>query len=190
MLQALITMEQNLLLWIQDNVRNDVLTPIVVLITTLGNGGAVWLMIAAGLLIPKKTRKVGILALIALLFSWLIDNVMLKNLVARTRPYEVVPGLVSLVGAQKDYSFPSGHTGSSFAAAVVLLKGLPRKYGLAAITLAVLIGLSRLYVGVHYPSDVLCGAMIGTEIALITVWLGSVLPVSWEWKRHHSCVQK
>lgn len=171
MLQALIAMEQNLLLWIQDTVRSDVLTPFFVLITTLGNGGAIWLLLSVGLLVPKKTRKVGILSLVALLFSWLIDNVMLKNLVARTRPYEVVPGLVSLVGAQHDFSFPSGHTGSSFAAAVVLFRELPRKYGWPALLLAILIGFSRLYVGVHYPSDVLCGAMIGSGIAIMTVWM-------------------
>ena len=83
-------MEQNILLWIQDNLRNDVLTPFFVVITSLGNAGILWILITAGLLIPKKTRKVGILCVAALLFSFLIDNVLLKNLVARTRPYEVI----------------------------------------------------------------------------------------------------
>lgn len=85
------------------------------------------------LLIPKQTRRIGVLALAALLGSVLIDNVILKNVIARTRPYETIAGLTSLVGAQKDYSFPSGHTGSSFAAAVVLFRGLPKKYGIPAL---------------------------------------------------------
>lgn len=98
---------------------------------------------------------------------WIQDNVILKNIVARTRPYDVIPGLVSLVGAQKDYTFPSGHTGSSFASAVVLCRMLPKRYGIPAVVLACLIGLSRLYVGVHYPTDVIAGAMIGTGIAFV-----------------------
>ena len=148
-------MEADILLWIQNNIRNDVLTPIFRFITTLGNAGVIWIVLSVGLLIPKKTRRVGALALVSLVFSALIDNVILKNVVARTRPYEVIEGLTSLVGVQKDYSFPSGHTGSAFAAAVVM-------------------GLSRLYVGVHYPSDVLGGALIGTGIALFTYWFGTV----------------
>lgn len=150
------------------------LTPIFKFITTLGNAGVIWIVFSVGLLIPKKTRRVGVLALVSLLFSALIDNVILKNVVARTRPYDVIEGLTSLVGAQKDYSFPSGHTGSAFAAAVVMFLGLPKKYGIPILVFACLMGLSRLYVGVHYPSDVLGGALIGTGIALFTYWFGTV----------------
>ncbi len=167
-------MEADILLWIQNNIRNDVLTPIFKFITTLGNAGVIWIVLSVGLLIPKKTRRVGALALVSLLFSALIDNVILKNVVARTRPYDVIKGLTSLVGAQKDYSFPSGHTGSAFAAAVVMFLGLPKKCGIPILVFACLMGLSRLYVGVHYPSDVLGGALIGTGIALFTYWFGTV----------------
>lgn len=175
MLQNLIAMEADILLWIQNNVRNELLTPIFKFITTLGNGGLIWIVGSIGLLIPKKTRRVGVLALISLVFSALIDNVILKNVVARTRPYEVIEGLTSLVGAQKDYSFPSGHTGSAFAAAVVMFLGLPKKCGISILVFACLMGLSRLYVGVHYPSDVLCGALIGTGIALVVYRVGTLL---------------
>ena len=154
-------MEPNILLWIQDNLRNDVLTPFFVVITSLGNAGILWILITAGLLIPKKTRKVGILCVAALLFSFLIDNVLLKNLVARTRPYEVIEGLTYLVKKPVDYSFPSGHTGTSFATAVVLFLSFPKKYSFWFLVLAVLIGFSRLYVGVHYPTDVLAGTVVG-----------------------------
>ena len=175
MLQNLIAMEADILLWIQNNIRNDVLTPIFKFITTLGNAGVIWIVLSVGLLIPKKTRRVGVLALVSLLFSALIDNVILKNVVARTRPYVVIEGLTSLVGAQKDYSFPSGHTGSAFAAAGVMFRGLPKKFGIPILVFACLMGLSRLYVGVHYPSDVLGGALIGTGIALFTYWLGTLV---------------
>lgn len=167
-------MEADVLLWIQNNIRNDVLTPIFKFVTTLGNAGMIWIVLSVGLLIPRKTRRVGVLALVSLLFSALIDNVILKNVVARTRPYEVIEGLTSLVGVQKDYSFPSGHTGSAFAAAVVMFLGLPKKCGIPILVFACLMGLSRLYVGVHYPSDVLGGALIGTGIALFTYWFGTV----------------
>ena len=170
----MVAMEADILLWIQNNIRNDVLTPIFKFITTLGNAGVIWIVLSVGLLIPKKTRRVGALALVSLVFSALIDNVILKNVVARTRPYDVIEGLTSLVGAQKDYSFPSGHTGSAFAAAVVMFLGLPKKCGIPILVLACLMGLSRLYVGVHYPSDVLGGALIGTGIALFTYWFGTV----------------
>ena len=149
------------------------LTPIFKFITTLGNAGVIWIILSVGLLIPKKTRRVGVLTLVSLLFSALIDNVILKNVVARTRPYDLIEGLTSLVGAQKDYSFPSGHTGSAFAAAVVMFLGLPKKFGIPILVFACLMGLSRLYVGVHYPSDVLGGVLIGTGIALLTYWSGT-----------------
>ena len=82
----------------------------------------------------------------------LITNVCLKNLVARPRPMSV-EGLVPLIGKPTDYSFPSGHTCASFACALVLYRILPKKYGVPAVILASLIAFSRLYVGVHYPTD-------------------------------------
>ena len=179
MLQYLLSVDENILLWIQECMRNDVLTPFWIAVTTLGNGGLIWLSGSALLRISKKTRKIGIMALVALAFSVLIDNVILKNLVARTRPYEVVPGLTSLIGVQDDFSFPSGHTGSSFAAAVVMYRGLPKKVGVPALVFAFLMGFSRLYVGVHYPSDVIGGALIGTAIALFIYWAGTTV----EWKK-------
>ena len=164
MLQNLATLEESILLGIQSNLRNEWLTPVFIFITRLGNGGFIWILGSILLLVPKKTRKIGVMALAALAGSVLIDNVILKNVVARTRPYEVIGGLTSLIGI---------HTGSSFAVAVVMFRGLPKKFGVPALILAFLIGFSRLYVGVHYPSDVLGGALIGTGIALFVGWIGS-----------------
>ena len=91
----------------------------------------------------------------------MITNVCLKNFVARIRPYEVVEGLRLMIERQRDYSFPSGHTSASFAAACALVRTLPQKWGTVCMILAGVIALSRLYVGVHYPSDVLGGMVVG-----------------------------
>jgi undecaprenyl-diphosphatase len=166
MISNFIQLEGDFLLFIQEYLRSPFLTPIFKFITSLGDKGAIWIISSVVLLFFKKTRKIGILALVALLFSLIIDNIILKNVVARIRPFEAVEGLNILVHKPSDYSFPSGHTGSSFAAAVIFYKTLPKKYGIPSMVLAVLISISRLYVGVHYPSDVICGAVIGIAIAL------------------------
>lgn len=170
MWEAIIQLDGNILLWIQENIRNDFLTPIVWFITSLGNGGMIWIAIAIILLCFKKTRKVGVLVSCSLIGTLVINNILIKNLVARIRPYEVIDGLTILIEKPGEYSFPSGHTCSSFAAAVTIFLAAPKKYGIPALILAFLIGLSRLYVGVHYPTDVLGGMISGTLIA-VCVWL-------------------
>lgn len=168
MWDRMIEIDGQILIWIQENLRYAFLTPIVKFITHLGDAGIFWILLTLGLLIFKKTRKVGVMSAVALLGALLIDNIILKNLVGRIRPYEVVDGLQCLIGAQKDFSFPSGHTGSSFASAVVCFKELPKRYGIPLLVLAFLIAFSRLYVGVHYPTDVLAGMVIGTLVALLS----------------------
>ena len=162
-------LDGQILLWIQDNLRNEMLTPISKFITMLGNSGWLWIVLTILCLLFAKYRKVGLLSAVALIGSLIINNLILKNLVARTRPYEVVAGLTRLIEVQKDYSFPSGHAGASFGAAVIFFIYLPKKFGVPALVLAFLIALSRLYVGVHYVTDVLAGGMISTVLALC-IW--------------------
>ena len=165
MLEFLWNLDGNILLFLQEYVRNPVLTPVMKVITTLGNGGAIWIALTILLLAIPKTRKIGCMSLIALLGTLLVNNMLLKNLVARTRPYEVIEGLTYIVRKPSDYSFPSGHAGCSFSAACIMYRRLPRRYGVPALILAILIALSRLYVGVHYPSDVLFGVISGILIS-------------------------
>lgn len=120
MMEWLMALDGDILIFIQENIRSGILTPIFTAVTTLGNSGIVWVIISLLLLISKRTRKAGVMSLLALLVSLLINNVTLKNLVARVRPYETIEGLVPLISRPWDYSFPSGHTGSSFASAWVL----------------------------------------------------------------------
>lgn len=170
-IERLLHLDGQILLWIQE-LRNDWLTAFFTTITHLGDGGVLWIILTVALLIPKKTRKVGITMAIALALTFLTVNLILKPVIARTRPYEVVEGLRMLVNPAHDYSFPSGHSSSSMAAAVAMLGALPHKWkpvGWCAVILAVLICISRLYIGIHYPTDVLCGAAIGLMAACIGV---------------------
>lgn len=169
MIDTLLKLDGDILLWIQDNLRAAWLDPIMKFITYLANGGALWIGICVLLLILKKTRTTGLVCSCSLAATFLINNIILKNIIARTRPYEVVEGLNRIIGAQSDYSFPSGHSGASFAVAVVMFMEMPKKYGVPALIAATLIALSRLYVGVHYPSDVIAGILTGTLYAVITV---------------------
>lgn len=170
-INQLINLDGQVLMFIQEHLRFSEISPIVVAITKLGNGGFIWIVLSVLLLFPKKTRRAGILSLVALLGSLCITNFFLKNYVARVRPYEVVEGLHCLVERAKDWSFPSGHASAAFASAVVIYKSRPKRLGVPCMILAFAIALSRLYVGIHYPSDVICGAVIGTLIGLIVFWL-------------------
>lgn len=168
-------LDAGILLFIQDTIRNPVLTPVFVAITVLGNSAVVWILISLGMTASRKTRMTALMCAVALLLSLLINNVALKNIVGRIRPYETVEGLIPLIGKPRDYSFPSGHTGSSFAAAWVLYRRLPRRFGIPALILAGLIGLSRLYLGVHYPTDVLFGVISGIGSGCIAIVIVSAL---------------
>lgn len=163
------TLDAQILLWIQDNLRNDILTPVFKFITHLGDVGWIWIAATIFLLFFVKYRKVGYLSALSLIGSLLINNLLLKNLVARIRPYEVIDGLNLIIEKQSDFSFPSGHSGASFAAGVIFFIYLPKKFGVPALILAFLISFSRLYVGVHYPTDVLAGGLIGAAIA-VCIW--------------------
>ena len=157
--------------WIQANLQSGFMDKFMPFITIFGDAGIFWMVWAGVLLIFRKTRKIGIGMFIAMILGLLVCNITLKPLVARIRPYDlqleefgITINLLS--GAMHDFSFPSGHTIASFEAAVVLLKN-SKKMGIPAMVLAVLISFSRLYLYVHYPTDVFASIILGTIFALI-----------------------
>ena len=133
-------------------------------ITMLGDGGIFWISTGVLLACSKKYRRQGLLLLLCLLAGFLIGNVCLKNLVQRSRPCWVYPEVPLLVREPKDFSFPSAHSMVGFAGASALWL-TDRRFGAAAIVLAAFIAFSRLYLFVHWPTDVLAGTVLGIAVA-------------------------
>ena len=153
-------MEIHILDMIQ-NLRTPIGDVVVPLITRLGDAGIIWIILTVLLLIIPKTRKTGVIMMAALLVDVLLCNVFIKNLVARTRPFDVNTAVQLLVAKPQDYSFPSGHTAASFASVTALYLAGEKKLWKIALVFAVLIAFSRLYLYVHYPTDVLGGIITG-----------------------------
>ena len=156
--------------WIQANLKSSVMDTVMPIITVFGDAGIFWMVVSALLFIFPKTRRTGLGMAIAMMIGLIVCNVTLKPLVARIRPYDLQAELgvtIQLLGERMhDFSFPSGHTIASFEAAVVMLKN-SKKMGIPAMILAVLISFSRLYLYVHYPTDVIASVILGTLFALI-----------------------
>lgn len=168
MLSHLLQMDGRLLMAIQE-LHMSWLDPIVSLYTRFGDAGMVWIALSLLMLFWKPTRRAGALALCAMVLGLLATNITIKPLVQRGRPWLDWP-IVPLVTEKDPNSFPSGHTCAAFAASMSWVRTLPWRWGrAAALVLAVCMGLSRLYVGVHYPSDVLAGALVGALCAW-AVW--------------------
>ena len=160
-------LDASILLFIQENLRVEALNGFWKFITFLGDGGWFWIVLSLALMIPRKTRRIGFMSLLSIAFCSLITDIVIKNIVARPRPFDAVEAIIPLISRPWGYSFPSGHTCASFASALIILRMAPKKYGIAAVILAAMIGFSRLYVGVHYPGDVLAGfvvALVGSTL--------------------------
>ncbi len=168
MLESLLQLDGRLLVAIQ-GLHTAWLDPIVSIYTKLGDAGILFIALSLAMLLYKPTRKAGALALCAMILGLLVTNVTIKPLVERARPWLDWP-IVPLVTEKDPNSFPSGHTCAAFAAGMIWLRALPWRWGrITAVVIAVLMGLSRLYVGVHYPTDVLAGGVIGALCAWV-VW--------------------
>ena len=137
----------------------------------LGEAGAVWILIGLIFLSFRKTRATGVIMLAAMLFGYLVGELGIKNLIVRPRPFLLNTDVTLNIIAPSGYSFPSGHSTSSFAAALVIFVREKRWMGICAYTLAGLIAFSRLYNYVHYPSDVLCGIILGTLSAILMIFI-------------------
>jgi len=165
----------SIMMFIQEHLRTDFLNEIWKFITHLGDGGWFWIGIGVVLLLFKKTRMVGITMLVSLAINGLLTNLTLKDFFARPRPFNVSEAIIPLINKPHSFSFPSGHTSVSFAGALVMYKMLPKKAGIPAVVLAALIGVSRIYVGVHYPTDVLGGILVGIVASMSAYYLVQLL---------------
>ena len=188
-MNSLIEFDGNLLIGIQHTLNADWLTPFMKFISMLCNGGCFWIALCLILLLFKKTRRLGIICTLSLLMTFLICNLCIKPVVNRTRPWITFPEVTAFLPPPGDASFPSGHSANSMGTAwAMFLATMPVKIGtrksyedvpclgwkgsgadprmmhrlsIILVVLAVLIGISRLYLGMHYPSDVICGLLLG-----------------------------
>ena len=161
--------------WIAEHLQCGFLDKVMPVVTALGNGGIFWIALALVLMFIPKYRKAGFSMGLALLMGLVVCNLTLKPLVARMRPYDYQlqffgKSIELLIATPHDFSFPSGHTIASFEGATALLIH-DRKLGIPAMVLAVLIAFSRLYLYVHYPTDVLASILLGVGFA----FLGSLI---------------
>ena len=170
-MEWLLEMDGKLLLWLKEAFSHPVLDEIMIMISRLGNKGFIWIAIGVLFLLlgcrNKIWRNRGFLVLFSLAANFLACNVVLKPLIDRTRPYYVLD-YTPLIPPVGDPSFPSGHTSASFAAATAIY-AINKKWGIAAYVFAAVMGFSRLYLGVHFPTDVLAGALVGTAAAMVII---------------------
>lgn len=158
------------ILYLINNIHNNILDKIMITLTNLGDAGIIWIIIAIILLFIKKTRKCGILMLISMILGLIIGNGILKNLIQRQRPCWIDTNILLLIPNPTDFSFPSGHTLASFEASIMILLH-SKKWGIPAIILSILIAFSRMYLFVHFPTDILGGAILGTTISILVYYV-------------------
>lgn len=161
--------------WIAEHLWCDFLDVAMPIITMFGDDGIFWIAVALILMATKKYRKAGFAMGAAMMIGLLVCNVTLKPLVGRIRPYDYqweVYGreILLLTDRMHDYSFPSGHTIASFEACTALMI-YDKKLGIPATVLAVLVAFSRLYLYLHYPTDVLFSVVAGIAIAYLGSWI-------------------
>ena len=170
-MEWLLEKDGQLLLWLMEELSHPVLDESMIFVSSLGNKGMIWIVIGLLFLLLGLKNKIwrgrGFLVLFSLAANFLACNVVLKPLFDRTRPYYVLD-YIPLIPPVGDPSFPSGHTSASFAAATAIY-AVDKKWGIAAYIFAAVMGFSRLYLGVHFPTDVLAGALVGTAAAMIVI---------------------
>lgn len=165
----IIQIDFSILNFIQEIFRCSFLDVIMPFFSNIGEVGIVWIIIGLIMLFFRKTRSWGIILLCSMLIGYIVGEVAFKNIICRVRPCYFVD-INMIVSKPHSYSFPSGHSCSSFAAATVLLK-MNKRFGIPSLILASLIAFSRLYNYVHYPTDVLCGIVLGVLCVLLVCYL-------------------
>ena len=159
-------MDRNAVLWVQNNMRTPKTSKFFTAVTRLGDKGILWMGLSLLFMIPKKTREIGKLSFQSIITCFFVNNVVMKNVFSRKRPYDVIEDAENIIEKQPDYSFPSGHAANSVASAVVFYRYCNNIFGKSALFTSLMIAVSRLYVGVHYLSDVIVGVFVGTFTGL------------------------
>lgn len=151
--------------------HNPIMDKIMTTITSIGNAGFIWIVIALILIITPRYREVGIMTLCALILNAILGELILKNIFERSRPFDILDDIILLIKTPISFSFPSGHTASSFAA-VGIIGAMIKKYKWYALSLAILIAFSRMYLFVHYPTDIIGGIILGifSSRIVLKVW--------------------
>lgn len=188
-MDSITQLDGNLLIGIQHTLNADWLTPVMKIITLFGEDGIFWILVCLVLILFRRTRRLGVICSLSLLFTFITCNLILKPAVDRIRPWVTFQMVNAMLPPPGDASFPSGHSANSMGPAWALFiatmpvrtaagrsydevrclgwKGegaspqMMHRLGIAAVILAVLIGVSRLYLGMHYPTDVACGLLLG-----------------------------
>ncbi len=188
-MDSITQLDGNLLIGIQHTLNADWLTPVMKIITLFGEDGIFWILFCLVLILFRRTRRLGVICSLSLLFTFITCNLILKPAVDRIRPWVTFQMVNAMLPPPGDASFPSGHSANSMGPAWALFiatmpvrtaagrsydevrclgwKGegasprMMHRLGIAAVILAVLIGVSRLYLGMHYPTDVACGLLLG-----------------------------
>ena len=150
--------------------HSPMMDKIMVFITELGDGGWFWIGIGIVCLVIKKHRRMGLQVLLSMLCTFIIGNLILKNLFARQRPCAIDPSIALLIPYPSEFSFPSGHSMNGMTAAMALFLN-NKKIGIPALVIAVLIGFSRMYHFVHFPTDIIGGFCVGFTVAIIVNYI-------------------
>ena len=150
------------------DLRNSTLSFFMAIFSAIGNAGVCWIVICALLLAFRKTRKIGAITFVCLLTEWILNDFVLKNIFLRQRPFDYYPWITTVITPPSGFSFPSGHSASSFAcAAAIWFQN--KKLGKPAFVLATLIAFSRMYFCVHYFTDVLAGCTFGFLVSFVII---------------------
>lgn len=164
--------DQNIILYIFNHLRTPILDDIMIFFSRIGDYFSIWIIICILLIISKKYRTVGIIAAMVLLTNTILGELILKNAIGRVRPYDAL-GLDILIKQLGSYSMPSGHALSSFSVAFVVLYLVKQwKIYVPVLILAIAITLSRVYLSVHYPTDVLLSALIAFIVSSVAIKIG------------------
>lgn len=157
--------------------HRDWLDPIMIFFSAIGNGGLCWIAVSIVLACIPRTRKCGFTMMLGMAFTFVFGNLIIKNIVARPRPCAIDTSVTLLIPFPSEYSFPSGHSANGFTAASIIFAYYHRT-GVIALVIAGIIAFSRMYLFVHYPTDILGGICIG----ILDGFLAFQLVRAWERK--------